>query len=195
MNTINNLSELIAKFPGIGPRQAKRVVYFLLRQSNSFLEELSKTILELKKDTSICTSCYRYFTPMGHSKDCSTCLSERQVDTLMIVEKDVDFENIERSGAYKGLYFILGGTVSLLSRDPERSIRINELSKYIQNNEFKEIIIGLSTTPAGEETGNYIVSKLKPEAKVVWFGRGLSTGSELEYSDIETIKNAFQNRS
>lgn len=193
MNTINKLAELIAKFPGIGPRQAKRVVYYLLRQNNSFLEELAKTILELKKNTKVCTSCYRYFTPDNNNKDCLVCLSNRDKDILMIVEKDVDFENIERSGVYKGLYFVLGGTISLLSKHPERSIRINELKKHIESNNFKEIIIGLSTTPSGEETGNYIISNLKLE-NVVWFGRGLSTGSELEYSDAETIKNAFENR-
>jgi len=84
--------------------------------------------------------------------------------------------------------------VSLLSKHPERSIRITELKKYIAKNNFKEIIMGLSTTPTGEETGNYIISNLKLK-NVVWFGKGLSTGSELEYSDAETIKNAFQNRS
>lgn len=193
MNTINKLAELIAKFPGIGPRQAKRVVYYLLRQSNSFLEELAKTILELKKDTSVCTSCFRYFTPDNKATECLVCSGDRDKNTLMIVEKDVDFENIERSGVYKGLYFILGGTISLLSKYPERSIRINELKKYLEKNNFSEIIIGLSTTPSGEETGNYIISNLDLK-NVVWFGKGLSTGSELEYSDAETIKNAFQNR-
>lgn len=194
MNTIFKLTELITKFPGIGPRQAKRIVYFLLRQNQSFLEELSKTLLKLKAEVNICTSCYRYFTPTNKIKICSVCSSSRDTNILMIVEKDVDFENIERAGIYNGLYFILGGTISLLDKTPEKKIRVNELKKNIEGSKYKEIIFALSATPSGEETGNYIINTLKPKEKVVWLGRGLSTGSELEYSDTETIKNAFNNR-
>jgi len=104
MNTINKLAELIAKFPGIGPRQAKRIVYFLLRQNSIFLEELAKTMLELKKDTHLCTSCYRYFTPNSSEKICSTCGSNRQTDTLMIVEKK---QCLQRTLLYTWRYSVI----------------------------------------------------------------------------------------
>lgn len=117
----------------------------------------------------------------------------------MVIEKDVDLDNIERSGVFGGHYFVLGGTVPILEKEPEKRVRSRELEKRIKENSFKEIILALSANPDGDNTGSYIVKFLSPIAKknsikISQFGRGLSTGSELEYSDIETIKNAFNNR-
>jgi len=206
MNTIHKLTEYFSKLPGIGPRQSKRFVYFLLSRDNVFLEELSKLIISLKKDVSICRSCFRYF-PSNHNtstKICDVCSNKnRDNSVLMIVEKDSDFENVEKTNTYNGFYFILGGTLPILERDPNKKIRIIELMKKVESNrkenKLAEIIIATGLSTEGENTKDYLVSKLKPiseknKIKLSLLGRGLSTGTELEYIDTETIKNALQNR-
>jgi recombination protein RecR len=119
----------------------------------------------------------------------------------MIVEKDVDFENIERAGTYKGYYFILGGTLSLLERK-SGTIRAEELKKTVKDRAkegLEEVVLALSASPDGEHTTLAVREILSPLAKehsfkISMLGRGLSTGLELEYSDPETIKNALKNR-
>ena len=131
MNSINKLTELFSKFPGIGPRQAKRFVYFLLTRNNAFLEELSRLLLELKKEVSTCESCMRFFANHLHNTSvCDICRNpNRQSEMLMIVERDADFENIEKSKIYEGKYFILGGKVPVLEKEPERRIRVTQLKE------------------------------------------------------------------
>jgi recombination protein RecR len=201
MNSINKLTELFSKFPGIGPRQAKRFVYFLLTRNSSFLEELSRLLLELKKEVSTCESCMRFFSNSLHNtKVCDICRDpNRQTEMLMIVERDADFENIERSKIYEGKYFILGGKVPILEKNPEQRVRVAELKKRVTDENIKEIILALPINPDGENTERYVREILSPIAeknaiKISMLGRGLSTGIELEYPDSDTLKNAFKNR-
>jgi recombination protein RecR len=121
----------------------------------------------------------------------------------MVVARDSDFESIEKSSAYKGLYFILGGTVPILDKEPDKRIRLKQLLERVQKSSPKEIILSLNTTPDGEHTADIVkdaiskVSKnltLSSDTKITILGRGLSTGAELEYADSDTIKNALQNR-
>lgn len=117
----------------------------------------------------------------------------------MIVSRDVDFEAIEKSKVYNGLYFVLGGTIPILDREPEKRVRLNELMTKLANNNVKEIILSLNANAEGEHTAefirNYINSKLpNSNFSITVLGRGLSTGTELEYSDTDTIKSALKNR-
>ena len=120
----------------------------------------------------------------------------------MLVSHDVDFENIEKTHFYNGYYFILGGTVPILEKTPEKRIRQKDLIQSIEKkikDGLSEIIIALSYNPEGENTLSYLSQILKPLAdknktKISTLGRGLSTGTELEYSDSDTIKNALKNR-
>jgi len=113
----------------------------------------------------------------------------------MIVARDSDFETVEKSGAYTGLYFILGGTVPILDKEPEKRIRLGKLLEQVGSNKFKEIILSLNTTPDGENTADIVKNSIKTTAaKITILGRGLSTGAELEYVDGETIRNALRNR-
>lgn len=201
MNSINKLTELFSKFPGIGPRQAKRFVYFLLTRNSSFLEELARLLLELKKEVSTCESCMRFFSNSLHNtKICEVCRDpNRNDEMLMIVERDADFENINKSNVYEGKYFILGGKVPILEKNPEQRIRVNELQERVMDENIKEIILALPINPDGENTERYVRELLSPLAeensvKISILGRGLSTGIELEYPDSDTLKNAFKNR-
>lgn len=197
MNSKEILAELLRQFPGIGPRQAKRLVYFLLQTENGFIDELAKHILNLKKEVTICETCFRYFNKKGEMKECSICSnSMRDRDLLMVVARDVDLEAIEKSGIYRGIYFVLGGTVPILDKSPETKIRLRELLTRDTTN-IKEIILALNATPEGEHTSNIVEKSIrlsKSQTKISKLGRGLSTGTELEYSDKETIKNALSYR-
>lgn len=205
MNTIQKLEELFAEFPGIGQRQAKRFVYYLLTRNNGFIENLSSEILKLKKEIQICSSCYRFFQKdKSDSKECQICRNpNREKTSIMIVSRDIDMENIEKTHLFNGLYFILGGTVPILEKEPEKRIRqgelLNIIEKRIKSGLLKEIILGLNATSEGENTADYVKSILIPitknkEIKITTLGRGLSTGTELEYSDSNTLLNALKNR-
>ncbi len=198
MNSIDKLAEIFARFPGIGPRQAKRFVYFLLSKNGDYSSEVVKAIESLKKEIIQCESCMRFFVGNGHKKQvCSICSDESRDDSmLMLVPRDIDFEAVERSSSYKGFYFIIGGVVPILEKEPEKRIRLKELESRIKKNKnLKEIILAMNANLDGENTAEFIKQKFK--ASTITFstlGRGLSTGSELEYADTETLKNAFLHR-
>jgi recombination protein RecR len=205
MDPINKLSELFSEFPGIGPRQAKRFVYYLLRHNSAFLNEFSKNILNLKKNIGSCSVCFQFFQKKTAGQTlCPICAdTHRDQSELMIVSHDVDLEHIEKSGVYKGRYFVLGGVVPILAPKPEEMIRSRELLALIKNRAekgtLKEIILAMNITPEGENTEQHLTQILTPLAtqysiKISHLGRGISTGTEIEYSDRETLKNALQNR-
>lgn len=202
-SNIDSLIEYFRQFPGIGPRQAKRFVYYLLTRNESYRKDLSKLIEKLGADIALCQSCFRFFPANASGvKICDICANpNRDISSLMVVLRDVDFENIEKSHFYKGKYFILGGGVPILDERPEDKVRIRELLKTIEahSKDLKEIIIAISLTAEGENTEDYLRGALKGAAekyslKISTLGRGLSTGTELEYSDGDTIKNALKNR-
>jgi recombination protein RecR len=205
MTTLEKLARLFSFFPGIGPRQSKRFVYFLLTRDKSYLDDLTKLIGALKKETHTCASCFRFFTKdASQNKLCSTCSNKsRNEKILMIVSRDVDFENMEKTSAFDGRYFVLGGTVPILEKEPEKKIRINELLKIVEDgakpDSLKEIILAMNANPEGENTADYVKERISPLVKelnirVSTLGRGLATGAELEYSDSETLKSALRNR-
>ena len=205
MNTSDKLEEIFRHFPGIGARQAKRFVYFLLNQGSGFTKELSDLLLSLKKEVNQCEECFRFFSNDGEKKICPVC-SKPATDndgTLLILEKDIDFETVYKSGVYGGRYFILGGLVPILAQNPAEKIRIKELTDRIRRDgdkgALKEVIIALSLNAEGENTAQYVKKTLEPLAvkydfKISGLGRGFSTGLELEYSDADTLRNALRNR-
>lgn len=202
MDSINKLIELFREFPGIGPRQAKRFVYFLLSKNTGYTNEISRLIIDLRNKIHICESCFRFFSK-DNSNFCQTCRDTgRDSQSLMVVSRDVDFENIERTKAFTGYYFILGGNVPVLEKNPETKIREKQLITTIERRipqGLSEIIIALDYNPEGEHTREHIERTLRNQPyfsnlKITHLGRGLSTGSELEYTDADTIKNALKSR-
>lgn len=204
---IDQLTQSFLKFPGIGPRQAKRFVYYLLHAHNGNVDLLLKQITSLRQNILQCGECFRFFSRNGRAdqKICDIC-SNPSADRslLMVVEKDIDLENIRRSGTYEGRYFVLGSLAPILEDHPESAIRLRELEKLISlgglTSKLQEIIIALSVNPEGDHTVEILKKSLAPLAaqhniKITLLGRGLSTGTELEYSDADTLKNALKNRS
>lgn len=201
MNSIEKLVQIFTHFPGIGPRQARRFVYYLLTRQNGTIQELAEAISGLKRDISVCTECFRFFEKKNsNSPLCSICSDEgRDKSILMIVPRDSDLESIEKNHVFNGLYFVLGGTVPILDKEPEKKIRVQELKGKMGRSKdlVKEIILGMNFTPEGENTGDYVKKILSEitNAKISNLGRGLSVGTELEYADPETMKSALKNRS
>jgi len=206
MDTIGKLEEIFRHFPGIGPRQAKRFAYYLLTKSPAELAELTKLISQLKQSVATCAKCQRFF-PVGFNAEkapeiCGICADEnRDRSVLMIVSRDIDFPAVEKSRAFSGIYFILGGSVPILDEEPENKIRQKELIERVGelNSDLREVIVATNINPEGEHTALYVGKLLKPLAekhkfKITALGRGLSTGTELEYSDSETLKSALENR-
>jgi len=201
-NPIEKLTELFAKFPGIGPRQARRFVYYLLSKDTSVAAELGEIILQLKKEIRQCQSCFCYFPADANSIECEMC-RDPQVDNsvLMVLEKNTDLENVKKSGVHHGRYFVLDGLVSMIEEKPNKHVRVRELISQVKKlaaKGLKEIIVAVSVSPQGDYTVNYLREALSPllgeKIKISTLGRGLSSGSELEYSDPETLRNALKNR-
>jgi recombination protein RecR len=237
MDSLDKLTEIFKKFPGIGPRQAKRFVYHILQENEEDVADLINAIGNIKRGISICDKCYRYFENKNKQAivPCPICSStSRDQATIMIVAKDIDLLAVERSRAYNGLYFVLGNTVPILDEEPHKKIRqgellyrINELIGVVNKKDeeetieglsadleaissmikdspsgaskLKEVIVATSVNTEGEHTAFYLSTLLRPYVekygfKITTLGRGLSTGTELEYSDGETLKSALENR-
>ncbi len=130
---IDKLIEYFLRFPGIGPRQAKRFAYFLADQDENFLKDLSNAVLEIKNKIKQCPECFRFYEQEAGSQ-CSICSSKnRDSSLLMIVEKDADLEIVERAGAYNGKYFVLGSTLSLTG-DKNDKERFKALFEKVKKN-------------------------------------------------------------
>ena len=204
MDHLNRLHELFRQFPGIGPRQAKRFVYFLLGTTDGYRHTLAKEITELASRVTVCASCFRFFDRKNtQASMCHVCRDDsRDATSLMVVAKDVDLDAVEKSKVYDGYYFVLGNALSLIEKEPESKLRTKELTAAIDKkakNGLKEIILALSLNSEGEHTRQFVEDLISPlikkhSLKVSILGRGLSTGTELEYSDTETIKNALAGR-
>ncbi len=202
MNPIDDLANSFMKFPGIGRRQAKRFAYFVIQSNPSFSNKLANQILSAQKNIKLDPISFQYFYSDNPNDQYSpiTRDPERDASVIMIVEKDVDIEAIEQSRAYHGHYFVLGGLAPLIDTDLENSIRIRELVKLIDTkSDLKEIIFALSANPEGDRTTDLIqqkISSLKDRLgfKTSQLGRGFSTGTEVEYSDADTLASALENR-
>jgi recombination protein RecR len=197
MDRIDELASAFTKFPGIGPRQAKRFVYHLLASPAADRTKLSELIGTLSKDVRQCPDCLRFYNGTSAAL-CTYCSDPRRDDALlMLVEKDQDLAAVERAGTYKGRYFVLGGVLTLSGKG---AIREKELLKAVEARSkkgLKEIVLALSATSEGEHTADRVRELLAPQRAALTIsllGRGLATGSELEYSDAETLRAALTNR-
>ena len=203
--SIQKLIEKFSKFPTVGPRTAARFVFYLLRISKEEIEELIKLISELRQNIKTCQFCFNPFE--GEGELCPICQDKtRDKSLLCIVASETDLQAIEKTKKYKGLYFILGGTVSALKKEDIEKLRVKELQERIKNHpEFQEIIIATNPTPDGEATALYLERLLKKNLpalptgqaggrQVTRLGRGLPVGGELEYADEETLTSALESR-
>jgi len=197
MNTkFQQLVKLFQRLPGVGPRQAARFVIALLDQPGENLKELGDSIKNLKRDVSFCSECFN----ISDNSYCHICHdSKRDRNKLMVVEKITDLESIEKTGLFRGLYHVLGGAINPLDKINPNNLKIKELEKrlneMIQENDV-ELIIATNPNTPGETTALYLRDILadKKGVSITRLGRGLASGSNLEYTDEITLKHALEYR-
>lgn len=207
MTILDKLIRFFESFPGVGTRQAQRFAFYLLSLPEKKRHELTELIHSLEANVRECDTCHRYFTTQQPSPTCAICTDPtRDLTKLLIVERDTDLQAVERSGVYNGAYFVLGGTVPLLNAHTEAKLRGGALKALVTTRldaGLREIILGFSVNPDGENTERYVRTLLaevlpadtaQSHIRISHLGRGLSTGSELEYADPDTLKYALEGR-
>ncbi len=206
--SIQKLIDLFSKFPTVGPRTAARFVFYLLKLPKEETDSLISSMSNLKSVVKICKLCFNPFDASTSSAQeeelCQICSNpSRDKALLCVIEKETDLISIEKTKKYKGLYFILGGTISTLKKAEVEKLRVKELEERIKNHpEIKEIILAINPTTEGEATALYLERLLKPwtggelaePKKITRLARGLPVGAELEYADEDTLSSALEGR-
>ena len=200
---IQKIIDLFVRFPGIGPRQAGRFAFYLLGEKPETVKALAGALHALHGEVGFCGQCYSSVAKkegVTYEIFCKTCLDkDRDNHAIMILEKEADLVNIERTKRFNGHYHILGGTIDPLDSTAPARLHIKELFKRVkglkENGKSVEVILATNATTDGDATALYLERVLQPlEVKITRLGRGLTTGTELEYSDEATIVNALTNR-
>lgn len=190
----DQLIRSLAKLPGLGPRSARRVALHLLTNKQKVLTPLMQALEQTAENTKICGICGN----LDLTDPCAVCHDERRdKGSICIIAGISDLWAIERTGAYKGQYHILGGVLSALDGVGPDDLAIPSLLERLENGDFSEIIIALSATVDGQATAHFIIDKL-PEtikARVTRLAHGVPVGGELDYLDDGTITTALKSRS
>lgn len=192
---ILSLIESFQKLPGIGPKSAQRLTYYLMHVPQSELDSFSQNLSKLKRDTLLCSICRN----VGESDPCSICASStRDETTILVVEQPLDVLAFERTGKYKGLYQVLHGAISPLENIGPDEIYTKDLFDRLSNGSTaKEIIIATNPTMEGEATSMFLAKQLKtikPKLKITRLGMGIPTGADVEYADETTLVQAIEGR-
>ena len=196
---IQKLISHFQKLPGIGPRQAARFALRLSRMSENELKTMAADIAGLKKIIGQCRECGLLFEPAANGEMlCRFCRdTSRDTAKICVVVNDHDALAIEKTQNFRGRYHILGGHVSLLDKPENQNLNSARLLERLKNSAGVEIILALNATTEGQATALYvekIIQASHPQTKITRLGQGLSTGSEIEYTDEQTLINALKNR-
>lgn len=188
---IQNLIEAFERLPGIGPKTAERLTFYLLHAPYEQAESLAKAALEMKEKTKICSICFN----IGEEDTCSICSDEsRDRQTVMVVENPLDVLALEKAN-YKGLYHVLHGVISPLENIGPEQLHIRELLPRLKDGSVKEIILATNPTMEGEATAMYLQRLISPlGVKMTRIARGLPVGSDIEYADETTLSRALEGR-
>ena len=204
-DAIKNFIALFAKLPGIGPRQANRLAFHVLRKGNASIADLANVIGKLTQ-LQTCSQCFFPFEPNrahNESKDlsqrlCHICNNpNRKQNVIAIIEKETDLLSLEKTKRFNGRYLVLGELAKDGILETDQKMRLNYLKSTIakQFGTAEEIIIALNPSTIGDIEANLIVQELKPVTKKISrLGRGLPTGGEIEFADEDTLTGALDNR-
>ncbi len=201
-DSIKRFVDAIAGLPGIGPRQATRLAFFLIRRGKTAIANLAESVARLSS-INTCANCFLPFEvhsrrASGTENLCGICADQkRDQRSIAILEKETDLISLEKSKKWRGRYLILGELSKDGILDIEQKLRIKNLKAFIEKNFGKadEILIALNPTTLGDIEAGLIVQELKPFAhKITRLGRGLPTGGEIEFADEDTLGGALENR-
>ena len=188
---ITNLVAAFARLPGVGPKTALRYVYYMLKQPKADLHVMARALLELGEKIQTCPKCFTY-TERPLCEQCAD--SRRDTKLLCVVEEPRDISTIEATGAYKGFYHVLGGTLSPIEGITPETLRIRELIARIKEGGIEEVILALSPTTQGETTILYLTKLLGSHVHTTKLARGLPMGATLEFADEVTLGDALKGR-
>ena len=192
---VERLIEAFARLPGIGPKTASRLTYFLLRAPEGESLELAAALREMRTHTRFCSLCFNIT-----SNDADPCLicsdADRDSSKICLVEEPLDVLALERTGEYSGRYHVLHGALSPIDGIGPDDLRIAELMGRLQGGAIQELIIATNPTLEGEATAMYIKQSVEEsEVRITRLARGLPSGGDLEYADITTLSQALRGRS
>ena len=190
---VTRLTEAFARLPGVGPKTAARLTYYLLRAPDEISQSLADALHELKTETRFCSVCFNITV----SDPCEICSdSSRDAGMLAVVEEPLDVLALERTGIYNGKYHVLHGAISPVNNIGPDDLRIRELTERVERDNVLEVIIATNPGMEGDATAMYIERELKPRGiKITRLARGLPVGGDLEYVDPVTLSRALQGRS
>jgi len=189
---IVRLIEAFSRLPGIGPKSAQRLAYYVLQSSDVEVEELAESLLCLKSSLVLCSRCFN----VADKDPCSICSDPQRDKTVVcVVEKPSDIPPMERTSQFNGLYHVLHGVVSPNKGIGPDDLKIRELLSRLRDGEVKEVILATNPTVEGEATAMYIRQLVTPMGvKATKLARGLPYGSDLEYADDITLGQAINSR-
>lgn len=186
------LIDQFQKFPGVGPKSAQRMAFYLLKWNENEVEKFAETMIEAKQTIKYCETCFN----LSSQSPCEICSSlKRDKSTICVVAEPKDLIAIEKTNEYKGVYHVLQGLISPLDGVGPEDIKIKELLVRVSDDSVKEVILAINPTVEGETTSLYLNKILKPfEIKVTRIAFGLPMGGDLEYVDDLTILKALEGR-
>jgi len=195
-DSVQNLIDEFGKLPGIGPKTASRLAFYLLTKSDKDVESLGQAVNSLKKNLVICSTCFN----IGEKSPCNLCADpKRDKSKLMVVEEPLDVVALEKTG-FDGLYHVLGGVISPIDGIGPENLRIKELLAKLKKSpqaSVKEVILATDPSLEGEATAMYIARQIQNQGskvKVTRIARGLPVGGDLEYADEITLTRALEGR-
>jgi len=190
--SITALISALGQLPGVGPRSAERIALHLVQTDSAIVKQLAEAILSAREKVRFCTIC----GALTEQSPCSLCTDARRDTSLVcVVERAVDILSIEKSGAYRGKFHVLGGIISPLDGVEPEDLRITELEQRLKQEPVKEVVIALGTDVEGDATSHYLAKRLaRPGLKISRIAYGLPAGSGLEFADELTLSRALEGR-
>ena len=191
---IQRLIDALSRLPGVGPKTASRLAFYLLRSPDELSSELSEALATIKTDIAYCQRCFN-ITTAGREL-CEICAdSRRDQNIICVVEEPLDVIALERIGAFEGVYHVLDGTLSPIEGIGPEDLKIQELMERVKDGEVTEIIIATNPSMEGDATAMFLQGQLKElVARVTRLARGLPVGGDLEYADQNTLQRALSGR-
>ena len=192
--SIQNLVTALERLPGIGPKSASRLAFYLLRASEDVAQDLSTALANLKVNTAFCQECFN-ITDAGRER-CEVCESTKRDGSLIcVVEEALDVLALERTGGFHGKYHVLQGVLSPIEGIGPDDLKIKQLVVRVANGGVKEIILATNPSMEGDATAQYLQTQLKHyDVHVTRLARGLPVGGDLEYADQNTLLRALSGR-
>ncbi len=191
---VQNLVDALERLPGIGPKTASRLAFFLLRAPDDISLRLAEALVGLKRDTAFCQTCFN-ITLAGQTQ-CEICAStDRDEASLCVVEEPLDVLVIERTGGFHGRYHVLGGVLSPIEGIGPEDLKIRPLLERLRNSKISEVIIATNPSMEGDATALYLRQQILPLGqRLTRLARGLPVGGDLEYTDEVTLARALEGR-